>query len=80
MHAVVYKEEPLSRDDGRVRSPLSIPILLAKDRASEDWAGSRRGAGSAGVVSGGRGLRSPSPRLSGLCVVEAAAAAARGPR
>lgn len=34
MHAVVHKEEPLCRDDGRVRSPLSVPILLAKDRAS----------------------------------------------
>lgn len=80
MHAVVYKEGSRCRDDGRVRSPLSVPILLAGDRASAGWAGSRRGTGSAGVVSGGRGLRNPSPRLSKLCAVEAAAAAARGPR
>lgn len=80
MHTVVYKEEPHCRDDGRVCSPSSFPILLARDRASEGWAGSRRGAGSAGVVSDGRGLHSPSPRLSGLCAVEEAAAAARGPR
>lgn len=52
---------PRCPDDGRVRSPLSAPILLARDRAFAGWAGPLRGAGSAGVVSGGRGLCSSSP-------------------